>query len=318
MSSSARKIWIFPVTPENWDIVKTKNIWAVKMERTKTKLSKGDVLIFYVRGSRPPCFMGAYEVVSDWRISNEIVWNDERSAGKIIYPWQIDLKAIQLGTAQLRVLIPKLDFIEHKDAWVIYLRGGPANFKRPISEHDFQLILEELKKPQVEVIFKSKVVKLEEEKPLTETEIQSKMPSVPSHKDLVSMLKDLGEILGFFVKTEDFTPDRTYRCDVTWRDYEDHSPIKVFEIEFSGNIDHALASLTHAYDVWRPMALYLIVLDEKDLNRANKLVEPRIRGAFSRIRGRLKVLTYNEVTILHNTLSPVKQLIKDLASRGIY
>jgi len=67
-----------------------------------------------------------------------------------------------------------------------------------------------------------------------------------------------------------------------------HSPIKVFEVEMSHRVDHALASLTHVYDIWRPERLYLIVADERDLNRAVRLVEPYVKGAFYRISRRLK------------------------------
>jgi hypothetical protein len=70
------------------------------------------------------------------------------------------------------------------------------------------------------------------------------------------MICKIGEVLGFIVKTEESTPDRTYRHDVTWRDYEAHSPLKVFEVEVSHSIDHALSSLAHAHDIWRPERLF--------------------------------------------------------------
>jgi len=320
MLSFNRKIWIFPVTPENWSIVTKHNIWGVKSSKIREKIAKGDIIVFFVKGSRPPCFMGAYEVVSDWYSSTEITWHDEQKAGKIIYPFKVDIKLIQLGTANIRDLVDKLSFIEHKDAWATYLRGGPANFKRPISEEDFQVILSELKKPSINVSFKTISVKEIPIKPYElvkhrEPLITQPPTTPPTHKDLINMLRDIGEMLCFVVKIEDFTPDKTYRCDMTWRDYEEHSPLKVFEIEVSGNVDHALASLAHAYDVWRPECLYLVVSDEKDLERAKRLVEPRLKGAFSRLRGRLKVLTWKEVLTLHSTLSPQRELVKELASR---
>ena len=136
-----------------------------------------------------------------------------------------------------------------------------------------------------------------------------------THSELINMICEIGRILGFYVKNEESTPDHIYRCDVTWRDYEAHSPLKVFEVEMSGNVDHALSSLTHAYDIWRPEQLYLIVLDERDLNRALKLVEPRLMGAFSRIRERLKVLTCKEVKELYDNLSSYGSLIKELSRK---
>lgn len=321
MSSGSRRIWVFSVIPENWFIVTKRNVWGTKSNKVREKIAKGDVIVFYVKGSRPPCFMGAYEIVSDWYKSTEITWDDERRAGKIIYPFKIDIRPIQLGTAAVKGLVSKLSFIEHKDAWTNYLRGTPANFKRPISEEDFQLILSELKKPSINVSFKTISVEEISIKPYESVKhreplITQSPTTPPTHKDLINMLRDIGEMLCFVVKIEDFTPDKIYRCDVTWRDYEEHSPLKVFEVEVNGNVDHALASLAHAYDVWRPESMYLVVSDERDLERAKKLVEPRLKGAFSRLRGRLKVLTWSEVITLHSALNQQKDLIKELASRG--
>jgi predicted RNA-binding protein len=313
MPLSNRKVWIFSVTPENWLIVASRNIWGVKSDKVRKRIARGDVIVFFVKGSRPPCFMGAYEVVSDWYPSTEITWHDEQKAGKIIYPFKVDIRPIQLGTANVKNLLDKLSFIEHKDAWSTYLMGAPANFKRPISEEDFQIILDELRKPPVNVSFRPISI---EEKPPKEVLMAQSTTSPITHKDLVNMIKEIGEMLCFVVRVEDFTPDRIYRCDVTWRDYEEHPPLKVFEVEVSGNVDHALASLAHAYDVWRPESLYLVVLDERDLERAKKLIEPRLKGAFSRLRGKLRVLTWKEITTLYSILNQQKDLIKELASRG--
>jgi len=322
VSLSNRRIWISSATPENWLIVTKRNIWGVKSSKVKEKIAIGDVIVFFVKGSSPPCFMGAYEVVSDWYPSTEFTWDDEQRAGRIIYPLKVNIRPIQLGTAPVKDLVNKLAFIEHKKAWANYLRGTPANFKRPISEEDFRVILDELKKPSINVSFKSISVERisiktsEAIKPSGEPLITQPPVTFPTHKDLVNMLRGIGEMLCFVVRVEDSTPDKIYRCDVTWRDYEEHSPLKVFEVEVSGNVDHALASLAHAYDVWRPESLYLVVSDERDLERAKKLVEPRLKGAFSRLRGRLKVLTWKEVLTLHTTLGSQRELVRELASRG--
>lgn len=34
-----------------------------------------------------------------------------------------------------------------------------------------------------------------------------------------------------------------------WRDVEGHAPLKVFEVEVSGDVDRALARLAHAFDM---------------------------------------------------------------------
>jgi len=145
-------------------------------------------------------------------------------------------------------------------------------------------------------------VKRAEERPIT-------------HSEIVSMLCDVGNILGFFVRVEETTPDGAYRCDVTWRDSEAHAPLKVFEVETSHRIDHALSSLAHAHDVWRPERLYLIVSDERDLNRAIKLAEPYVKGAFYRILRKLKIHAYKEIKDLYDDVINHKDMIADLSMR---
>ena len=71
----------------------------------------------------------------------------------------------------------------------------------------------------------------------------------PSHGELVEYLLDLGKWLGFVAKKEEYTPDGVYRIDVVWRDAEGHAPLKVFEVEVSGDVDRALARLAHAFDM---------------------------------------------------------------------
>jgi hypothetical protein len=91
------------------------------------------------------------------------------------------------------------------------------------------------------------------------------------------------------------------------------APLKVFEVETSHRIDHALSSLAHAYDVWRPERLYLMVSDERDLNRAIKLVEPYVKGAFYRISRKLKIYTYKEKKDLYDNIINHKDMIADLS-----
>lgn len=164
---------------------------------------------------------------------------------------------------------------------------------------------EELKKLETEGVL---IVSEDELAPLTEEEKEI------DHGRLVSILQELGDIFGFVTRSEEFDPDKVYRYDVTWREYERHSPVKVFEVEASHQVDLALSRLVHAFDLWRP-ELYLIVADEADLDRARRLVEPRVRGAYARIAGRLKVLAWIEVKKLYDDIKSHKELIKDLMRR---
>jgi len=136
------------------------------------------------------------------------------------------------------------------------------------------------------------------------------------HDTVVQLLVELGEILGFHVSSEELSPDKLYRYDCVWRDASGHSPLKVFEVEFRSDVDKALARLTHAYDLWCP-ELYLIVADEKDLERARKLVEPRLSSAFTKIKNKLTTLSPTTLARIHECLSREKldEVVKQLSRR---
>jgi len=137
----------------------------------------------------------------------------------------------------------------------------------------------------------------------------------PSHDDLVKELLELGEWLGFYVEKEKWTDDKLYRVDVAWMKSPERPPIKVFEVEISNDVDKALARLKHAYDAWNCQQLWLIVSDEAKAERAWKLVEPRLKGAFEEIRGRVTVVGWKEVHELYTGINPYKDVLKELLKR---
>jgi len=137
----------------------------------------------------------------------------------------------------------------------------------------------------------------------------------PSHDDLVRELLELGEWLEFVAKKEEQTPDNVYRLDVVWRRSPEKPPMKAFEVELSHNIDKALARLKHAYDVWNCQQLWLIVSDETRAERAKKLVEPRLKGSFARIRDRVKIMGYEELHNMYTSLKPYKELLTSMSKR---
>lgn len=146
------KYWIITVTEENWQVVKSTNIYGApetQISRSAHNLIKpGDIIIFYVRkkGSKNlgGKFVGAFKVVSDWYRDDKPLWPDETREGKVKYPWRVKLEPIRLGVADFKELVPKLKFIEKKDRAQAYLVGTPANLRRPISEQDAMTIIESL------------------------------------------------------------------------------------------------------------------------------------------------------------------------------
>jgi predicted RNA-binding protein len=245
------KNWLFSVTPENWEIVKAENIWAVRDRATAERLNKGDRLIFYVKGSQPPSFMGIYEVTGDWRRSTKQRWRDEVERNEIIYPWEVDVKPIQLGTANVRDLVPSLTFIEKKERWAVYLRGAPANFNKPIGKDDYELILKALGEPPYVVTLKPRggvTVKSSVTSPPVPSITPLEPGVVPPHTEIRDMVLQLGELEDYIAEKE--VPIDKERIDVTWRRKIRKIPDVVFEVQRKGDFYGALVKLKEAWDIW--------------------------------------------------------------------
>ncbi|MCP8322120.1 MAG: EVE domain-containing protein [archaeon] len=132
--------WIWPVTEENWEIVKAKQIWATHNEKIRHKVLKGDMIIFYV--TKSGCFQGIYKILNEWYITKDKVWSDETTEVK--YPYQVKLEVHKLGKVEYKKLVPQLDFVVSKKGYRNYIMGsdgGPGNHGKPISEADYQRIL---------------------------------------------------------------------------------------------------------------------------------------------------------------------------------
>ena len=59
---SRRKYWLWSCTQENWEVLKKNLIWATYDKKVTTMVKKGDVLIFYVKGTLS--FKGIFEVAN--------------------------------------------------------------------------------------------------------------------------------------------------------------------------------------------------------------------------------------------------------------
>jgi len=291
--------WLDIFTPKSWQEFEkagaTVSGFPERRWKTVQSISVGDILVCYMAGQSR--WFAALEVVSKAFRDEAPIWSDG------LYPSRIKVKPLVVLEPSKGIpgkeTLPKLRlFSGLKDArwWSAPLRTVP----RTLDEKDGDFLLNELKK----LVHGA-----------TPPDVSAEPEPRITHKQLIEMLCDMGKTLGFITKTEEETPDRAYRCDVTWRDYEAHSPIKVFEVELSRNIEHALSSLLHASHIWRPDQLYLIIADESDSARVEKLTERPLRGAFSEISRKLRAYPWSAVKKLHDGLSMSKDFIARLAER---
>ena len=142
--------WVIPITYDNWLVCHKSLVYGFS-ENLRDLIKVGDVLIFYVMKSKcdnpdyASCFVGAYEVDSDWFKEARPLWPDELEAGKALYPYRVKLKLVKDGKVKVEEIVDRLSFIKRKDVWQVYFRGCPANFRRPIPGEDAKRIIESLK-----------------------------------------------------------------------------------------------------------------------------------------------------------------------------
>jgi len=135
--------WIWSSTPESWEILKKKKIWASKIpQKIRERVRPGDRVVFYVIGTGQ--FKGIFEFLSEWYDAPEPVWEDEKDAVK--YHSQIKLHQIKIGSINVYDIAPKLSIFpnyEDKRSVNLVLKGAggyPSNTGKPIPEDDFKKI----------------------------------------------------------------------------------------------------------------------------------------------------------------------------------
>lgn len=144
-------LWIWSVTSDNWEIVKSKNIWGSKIPKDKIelKVQPGDQVAFYVIGSN--FFKGIFEFVGEWYDSPGETWYDDlESDGSLKYKSQIRLKPILFGSANISDLYEKLDLFIGKpqNSCNLILQGSsgyPSNNNRALVKEDFEIIKQHLR-----------------------------------------------------------------------------------------------------------------------------------------------------------------------------
>lgn len=279
-----RNAWIWSVTPENWEIVKKKKIWATKKKPALQYIKKNDIIVFYVIGTGS--FKGVFEIISDWYNAKEPIWDDED--GKIIYKYQCKLKTIKIGDAVFNELANKLSFtkdkINNSKLLAIALRTssrGPSNFGKPISKEDYELILNSMGE-SIEYI--------------------SKMQS-SNHEDIINKLIEIGSMLGFDCYTD---RDHTYVAKGSIVDLVWETKIAnigrlqyVFEVQSGGSKKSAITNLIQALNN-QSVKKVIIVSDKKQLDEIKSQLD--YMRAISAFRDMFVLLDINDVNECYNTL----------------
>jgi hypothetical protein len=143
-----------------------------------------------------------------------------------------------------------------------------------------------------------------------EEEIAPEVPALRPHEHLKELLRQVGDILGYYPETE--VHESPYIYDVIWRTFQQASrPSFVFEVQDKGNLIEALAKLQHAKDTWG-CRLFLTITGDRDRKRIEKLVAPLLTGTFHRLARDLVLLDPEQLEKLYEPLNQNRDLIRRL------
>ena len=173
--------WLWSVTEENWDVTRDYSVWAVKDEHRTKQIKMGDHIVFYVM--KTGLFRGIYQVTSRWYKSDKLIWLEEADSGEKIYEYECKLRPVLIKDVIFNSISSKLEFSKQYVHPSIVLKGspnGPANFSRPLSEQDMNIIANNM----------TSIIKPEQ------------IAEDSDHKEIIEYLSKIGDALGFEVHTE--------------------------------------------------------------------------------------------------------------------
>ena len=144
--TSPKSFWIWSVTPENWEIVRSKNVWGsiLAKEKIGNKVQDGDQVAFYVTGTKS--FKGIFEFAGGWSESKKELWaGDLQPDGSLKYVSCINLNPIKMGTVSISSLGEKIHLFIDKSPNIrnLILKGNggyPSNHGRSLLKADFEII----------------------------------------------------------------------------------------------------------------------------------------------------------------------------------
>lgn len=248
--------WVWPVTQENWDVVRNYSIWAVNEEHKTKRIKNNDYILFYVKGTG--LFRGIFQVASSWYKSEKLIWANETETKKKIYSYECKLRPFLIKDAIFKNIRHKLEFsssyLTNPNIVLMATGNGPANFTKPISEQDLNIIASHM----------TSVIKPQE----TTVDL--------NHKEIIEYLNEIGDALEFETHTEqEYTlvaPGAV--VDMIWETrIGNMGAIKYsFEVQSKGSIKSLINNLISSMN--DPAVKKVVaVSDTKQLGQIRNLVE---------------------------------------------
>ncbi|MEW6070100.1 MAG: EVE domain-containing protein [Candidatus Thermoplasmatota archaeon] len=285
---NAKNLWVISGNIiENWETGIKQGIWGVRkgLEKFWNKISKGDILIFYVT-SPVSGVIGFGRVTTKFK-QDKPLWPDEVQSNKLIYPFRFEFK--------VEYCLPRESW-ETKKIPIRDLKVGYRAGINPLKNKESIGALVQRMDETWGVSFK--------ETPSFKIREEPEEYKVDLHKKIKDIIYDIGRIEGYISEKE--YPMDSERLDVVWRKIERSVPTYAFEVQIGGDIYHALAKLKHAFDLWNSN-LYLVIRDED-----RPKVEELLSGTFHEIKNKVKIIFTDKIEELYELQMRDKSLKREL------
>jgi len=270
--------WIIMGPKKSWETAfEQGGIWGVKhlVYPEWKALEKGDIIFFYattpIKG-----VIGVGRVETKF-IQDKPLWPDEIAIGKVLYPFRFEFHT---------------DYVLEQDVW---------GSKR-ISQSEVPLSIQEMRRG-INLLLDRTVEKLSKtfeqrfnHAISAKEEVKAPLTGVseefsPDHTKVKELVFEIGKLNRLISEKE--YPMENERLDVVWRRIEKSVPTYVFEIQFGGDIYHALGKLKHAFDLWN--SNIFLIAQEGDLKDSESLLS----GTFHEIKDRIKKITPQKINELY-------------------
>lgn len=248
--------WVWPVTQENWEVVKNYSVWAVNAEHKTKRIKNNDFILFYVKGTG--LFRGIFQVAGSWYKSEKIIWSEEIESKKKIYHYECKLKPFLIKDVIFKNIRERLEFtkpyVANPNIVLMATGNGPANFTRSISKDDLDAISSHM----------TSVIKPE------------KVETDSNHQETIERLREIGDALGFETHTEQeytlVSPGSI--VDMIWETrIGSMGAIKYsFEVQSKGSIKSLITNLIQSMND-PAIKKVVAVSDTKQLEQIRKIVE---------------------------------------------
>jgi hypothetical protein len=272
--------WIITGPKRSWGTAfEQGGIWGVKhsLYPEWKALEQGDIIFFYATAPIKG-IIGVGRVETKF-IQDKPLWPDEIAIGKVLYPFRFEFHT---------------DYVLEQNMW----------HSKRISQSEVPLSIQEMRRginflrdmtiERLHKMFEQKfnhVISITEETRAPHAEVFVTEKLSPDHTKVKDMLFEIGK-LNRFISEKEYAMGNE-RLDVVWRRLEKSVPTYVFEIQFGGDIYHALGKLKHASDLWN--SNIFLIASEADFEKAELLLS----GTFHEIQSKIKKTTYQKIHELY-------------------